>query len=77
MINGKEEIVNKKMIISTAVFAVTYIACCYIVPMFRIKLFAPPFEYFIESVKHMALLKIFISAIVASSVYFVGEMNED
>ena len=77
MINEKEEIINKKIIIASVVFIVTYLACCYIVPAFRIKLYAPASEYFIESVKHMAILKTIISSVVAASVYFVGEMNED
>ena len=77
MINEKEEIINKKTIIATTVFLLSYLACCYLVPAFRIKLYAPAPEYFIESIKHMAILKTIISSVVAASVYFVGEMNED
>ncbi|MFW5647563.1 MAG: hypothetical protein ACOCG5_00615 [Candidatus Alkaliphilus sp. MAG34] len=43
------------------VFIVTYLIFCYL-PSFRIKLFAPPTEYFVESIKHMVLLKTLVSA---------------
>ena len=77
MINKNDEIINKNLIVATIVFAVSYMACCYLVPAFRIKLSAPPMEYFVASVKHMMILKLIVSVVVASSVYFVGEMNED
>lgn len=47
-------------ILFVAVFIVTYLTLCYL-PSFRIKLFAPPTEYFVESIKHMVLLKTLVS----------------
>lgn len=41
-------------------FAVTYGLLCYC-PWFRIKLFAPPLEYFVASLKNMAFFKSFVS----------------
>ena len=46
------------------VFIVTYLIFCYL-PSFRIKLFAPPTEYFVESIKHMVLLKTLVSLVQA------------
>ena len=42
-------------------FAAAYLACCYLVPGWRIKLAADSFTYFLESIKHMAFLKSMIS----------------
>lgn len=57
----------KKMIISLILFVVvfiaTYLMLCYW-PGFRIKLYAPPMEYFVESVKHMVFFKTLVSAVV-------------
>ena len=39
------------------VFVLVYLALCYLVPGLRIKLSAPPGEYFRASVGHMALIK--------------------
>lgn len=47
------------------VFIVSYSIICFAVPGFRIKLEAAPMEYFIESIKHMALLKIIVSLVLA------------
>lgn len=43
-------------------FAATYIILCFMVPDLRIKLAAPPLEYFIESLKSCVPLKAGISA---------------
>ncbi|MBR6789556.1 MAG: hypothetical protein IKM31_01665 [Oscillospiraceae bacterium] len=48
-------------VLFAAVFAGSYLAMCYLVPGFRIKLDADAFTYFIESVNHMALFKTIIS----------------
>ena len=45
------------------VFARVYLALCYLVPGLRIKLSAPPAEYFRASVGHMVLFKGAISLI--------------
>ena len=38
-------------------FALVYLALCYLVPGLRIKLSAPPAEYFRESIRHMVWFK--------------------
>ena len=38
-------------------FLIAYVALCYLIPGLRLKLAAPPAEYFVESVRHMALFK--------------------
>lgn len=57
----------KKVIISFSsfviVFIATYLLLCYL-PSFRIKLFAPPMEYFTESIKHMVFFKTLVSVVV-------------
>lgn len=45
-------------------FILTYLILCFFVPGLRIKLSAPPLEYFIKSIKNTVLLKTIISAIV-------------
>ena len=45
-------------------FAAAYLACCYLIPGWRIKLEAGTAVYFIESVRHMALVKSLISLVV-------------
>lgn len=44
------------------VFMATYLILCYL-PSLRIKLFAEPMEYFVESIKHMVVFKTFISVL--------------
>lgn len=44
------------------VFIATYLILCYL-PSLRIKLFAEPMEYFIESINHMVLFKTLISVL--------------
>ena len=45
------------MLLTVAVFSAAYLAMCYLIPGMRIKLAAPPAEYFRESVRHMAPFK--------------------
>ena len=52
----------KKVVISFVVFIATYLIFCYL-PSFRIKLFAPPMEYFVESIKHMVFFKTLVSVV--------------
>ena len=40
-----------------AAFAAAYLACCYLIPGWRIKLEADTLTYFWASVTHMVLLK--------------------
>lgn len=51
------------LILFVVVFITTYLILCYL-PSFRIKLFAPPMEYFVESIKHMLFLKSLVSAVM-------------
>lgn len=51
------------LLLSLFVFVIVYLVLCYL-PSLRIKLFAPPMEYFIESIRHMMLFKIVISVTV-------------
>ena len=60
----------KKLLISVIlaiiVFAAVYVAQCYMVPGWRIKLAAPAIEYFAASLRHMVLLKGLIAAAAAA-----------
>ena len=47
----------KLAILAAAVFAAAYLTMCCLIPGMRIKLAAPPAEYFRESVRHMAPFK--------------------
>lgn len=44
-------------------FIGTYLILCYL-PSLRIKLFAPPLEHFVESIKHMVFFKTVVSVVV-------------
>ena len=44
-------------------FALSYLACCYLIPALRIKLDANPWTYLLASIRHMAFLKIVISLV--------------
>lgn len=54
------------VILAVIVFAAVYVAQCYIVPGWRIKLAAPAMEYFAASLRHMVLLKGLIAAAAAA-----------
>ena len=60
----------KKLLISVIlaiiVFAAVYVAQCYMVPGWRIKLAAPAMEYFAASLRHMVFLKGLIAAAAAA-----------
>lgn len=59
----------KKTVLSVALyvalfasmFIITYLYLCYCIPGFRIKLYASPSVYFIESLKNMVAVKSVIS----------------
>ncbi len=51
------------LIIFVVVFIAAYLMLCYW-PGFRIKLYAPPMEYFVESIKHMVVFKALVSVVV-------------
>lgn len=59
----------KKKIAVVAVFlclaAVCYFVLCYM-PAFRLKLAAPPMEYFVESIRHAAAIKLLFSLIISA-----------
>lgn len=54
------------VILAVIVFAAVYVAQCYMVPGWRIKLEAPAMEYFAASLRHMVLLKELIAAAAAA-----------
>lgn len=54
------------VILAVVVFAAVYVAQCYMVPGWRIKLAAPAMEYFAASLRHMVLLKGLIAAAAAA-----------
>ena len=54
------------VIVAVIVFAAVYVAQCYMVPGWRIKLAAPAMEYFAASLRHMVLLKGLIAAAAAA-----------
>ena len=60
----------KKLLISAMlaviVFAAVYVAQCYMVPGWRLKLEAPAMVYFAASLRHMVLLKGLIAAAAAA-----------
>lgn len=62
----------KKSVISiicfVAAFILTYLALCYCVPGFRIKLDADPLTYFVESIAHMALFKGLTSLVIGAVI---------
>lgn len=73
----------KKLLISVIlaiiVFAAVYVAQCYMVPGWRIKLAAPAMEYFAASLRHMALLKGLAAmavALVAATVPYWDDLRE-
>lgn len=47
------------------IFVVTYLLICFAIPGMRIKLDAEPMEYFVESICHMAFIKVIISLVVS------------
>ncbi len=47
------------------VFIAVYLVICFVIPGMRIKLEAPPLEYFFKSISHMALFKAMVSLVVA------------
>ena len=54
------------VILAVIVFAAVYLAQCYMVPGWRIKLAAPAMEYFVASLRHMVLLKGLIAGAAAA-----------
>ena len=58
----------KRAAIFTVVFVFVYIALCYLVPGWRLKLDATPLVYFTASLQSMMLLKGGIAAAVALAV---------
>lgn len=66
-------------ILAVIAFMAAYVALCYLVPGWRLKLAAPAGAYFIQSLRHMALLKgIFAMAagLVAATLPFWGLLRE-
>lgn len=65
----------KKLLISVIlaiiVFVAVYVAQCYMVPGWRIKLAAPAMEYFAASLRHMVLLKGLIAGAAAAAAVAV------
>lgn len=54
------------LVLAVIVFAAVYVALCYMVPGWRIKLAAPAMEYFAASLRHMVLRKGLIAAAAAA-----------
>ncbi len=59
------------VILAVIVFAAVYVAQCYMVPGWRIKLAAPAMEYFAASLRHMVLLKGLIAGAAAAAAVAV------
>lgn len=59
------------VILAVIVFAAVYVAPCYMVPGWRIKLAAPAMEYFAASLRHMVLLKGLIAGAAAAAAVAV------
>lgn len=64
----------KKIFWGTVTLAVSWLAMSYF--FFPIKLYAPPFEYFMETVTHMAPLKAMISIVFVLLSVFICEQAE-
>lgn len=67
-------------ILAVFVFLAVYVALCYLVPGWRLKLEAPAMEYFVASLRHMALLKGVMAmavALVTATVPFWGLLREE
>ena len=58
-------------ILGIAAFTAAYLASCYRIPGWRIKLDADPLTYFWASITHMVPLKSLISLAVGGAVYAV------
>ena len=54
------------VILAVIVFAAVYVAQCYMVPGWRLKLAAPAMEYFAAGLRHMVLLEGLIAAAAAA-----------
>lgn len=67
------------LILFIVVFISTYLILCYL-PSFRIKLFASPMEYFVESIKHMVFFKSMVSVVVGLlvvGILFIIQSNRN
>ena len=53
-------------ILAVIAFMAVYVALCYMVPGWRLKLEAPAMEYFAASLRHMVLLKGLIAGAAAA-----------
>ena len=74
----------KRYILPVALFAIafiiTYMGLCYFVPGWKIKLSAEPMVYFVESIRHMALMKTIISfaaGIVVGAIPVLAGKKQD
>ena len=47
------------------VFPAAYLTLCFLIPGLRIKLAAPPMEYFFASITHMVFFKALLSSLAA------------
>lgn len=56
--------IGLSIVLFVVAFAVTYLACCYLIPGWRIKLAADPWTYFLKSIKSMMPIKSLISLMV-------------
>lgn len=66
-------------VLAAAGFAAVYIALCYAVPGWRLKLEAPAAVYFAASLRHMGLLKgvfAMAAALVMATLPFIGELRQ-
>ena len=67
------------VILAVIVFAAVYVAQCYMVPGWRLKLEAPAMVYFAASLRHMALLKGLAAmavSLVAATVPYWDDLRE-
>ncbi|MDO5123091.1 MAG: hypothetical protein Q4D44_00310 [Eubacteriales bacterium] len=67
---------NKKIWLSIILFCLGFIAAyllmCFL-PQFRIKLAAEPMEYFIESIRHNAFVKVIVSFVVGAVLAIIPQ----
>lgn len=57
-----------RIVLFAVVFCIAYLACCYLIPGWRLKLAADPITYFLATIRSMVLVKAGISVLIAASI---------
>ena len=77
MCNSKRKIIYPAVFL--VIFVLTYLALCYFVPGFRLKLDAPKAVYFAESIKSAYIIKsvasLFFASLSVSAAFWIRKRN--